>query len=58
MGFDILSAGIEADSIPRKAKNVKVVVIVIALKFVSEDRLIGKKIIYIEKIKTQKYSCN
>ena len=48
MGFDILSAGIEADSIPRKAKNVKVVVIVIALKFVSEDRLIGK-ILFISK---------
>ena len=49
LGFDILSAGIEADSIPRKAKNVKVVVIVIALKFVSEDRLIGKKLFISKK---------
>lgn len=43
-GLDILSDGIDEDSIPRKAKNVKVVVIVIALKFVSKDRFIGKKL--------------
>ena len=43
-GFSILSAGIVADSIPRKAKNVRVVVILIALKFDSFDELIGKKL--------------
>ena len=42
LGFSILSAGIVADSIPRKAKNVRVVVILIALKLDSFDELIGK----------------
>ena len=45
LGFSILSAGIVADSIPRKAKNVRVVVILIALKFESSDELIGKKLL-------------
>ena len=45
LGFNILSAGSEEDSIPRKAKNVRVVVIVIALRFVSKDKLRGKKLL-------------
>ena len=50
-GFLILSAGIVADSIPKNAKNVNAVVIVIASKFVSWEILIGVKL---DKSKTKK----
>ena len=49
-GFLIPSAGMVADSIPRKAKNVRAVVIVRASKFVSCEILIGVKF---ERLKTK-----